>query len=102
MTVLVTATVVGDTEVFKRSLTEREEDYAKLAEEAQEAGAIHHRFGIVDERTVLISDEWDSAEAFRAFFARPELQQFMGEVGADISVQPTILIAEATESPDEF
>ena len=49
---------------------------------AQTVGAIHHRFGIGD-GFVLVVDEWESAEQFEAFFSNPDLQAFIGEIGAD-------------------
>jgi len=48
VSVLVIAKFQGDTEVFRQSLADRGDEFAKYAESAQSAGAIHHRFGIGD------------------------------------------------------
>ena len=46
-------------------------------------------------------DEWESAEHFQQFFANPELQAFIGSVGA-APAPPELTITEAVASPDEF
>ena len=48
MSVLVIVKFQGDTSVFRQSLADRGDEFAKYAESAQSAGAIHHRFGIGD------------------------------------------------------
>ena len=51
---------------------------------------------------VLVEDEWESAEQFQAFFADAELQKFIGEIGGDMSAEPTLSIARAVASADQF
>jgi quinol monooxygenase YgiN len=60
----------------------------------------HHRFGIGDGFVVLV-DEWESVEQFQQFFANPELQAFIGSVGA-APAPPEITITEAITSSDQF
>ena len=67
---------------------------------ARAKGAIHHRFGVGD-GFVMIVDEWASAEHFQRFFANPELQAFIGSVGAD-PAPPEITLTAAISSPDQF
>jgi hypothetical protein len=67
---------------------------------ARAAGGIHHRFGI-GEGFVVIVDEWESAGHFQQFFGQPELQAFIGQVGAD-PAPPEIIIAAAVSSPDQY
>jgi hypothetical protein len=67
---------------------------------ARSAGAIHHRFGIGD-GFVLIVDEWGSVEQFQQFFSNPELQAFIGSVGA-APAPPEITVSEAVTSSDQF
>jgi hypothetical protein len=100
MSVLVIGKFQGDTDVFRRSLTERAGDFEKVADRARAAGGIHHRFGIGD-GFVTIVDEWESVEQFQAFFADPELGAFIGSVGA-APEPPEIIVAEAVSSPDQF
>ena len=101
MTVLVQMRMDGDTEIFAKSLTERADEYRAIAEQAKAAGAVHHRFGIGD-GYVLVSDEWVTEQAFLDFLTRPDLQQFISEVGGDVTQPPDVLITEAIESPDQF
>ena len=50
---------------------------------------------------VVVIDEWESVEQFEQFFGDPELQAFIGEIGANPG-PPEMIIAEAVPSPDEF
>lgn len=101
MSVIVSGKFAGDSAKFQQSLVERKDEYEAIAERARSVGAIHHRFGIGD-GYVLVVDEWESPEQFQAFFADPQLQQFISENGADMSREPEIVIAQAVSSPDEF
>ncbi len=101
MSVLITAKIKGDTAMFRRSMSDRAGEFEKTAERGREAGALHHRFGI-GEGYVLVVDEWETAEQFEKFFGDPELQAFIGSVGADASTAPEITVTEAISSPDQF
>ena len=100
MSVLIIAKFQGDTAKFRQSLTERAGEYAKLAEASKAVGGLHHRFGVGD-GFVLVVDEWESVEHFQKFFADPELQAFIGTVGA-APEPPEIIVAEAVTSADQF
>ena len=100
MSVLITGKFPGDTAKFRQALTDRAEEFAKIADTARSAGAIHHRFGIGD-GFVIIVDEWESAEHFQRFFANPDLQAFITSVGAD-PAPPELAITDAVASPDQF
>jgi hypothetical protein len=79
---------------------DRAGEFATIAEQAKAAGGIHHRFGIGD-GFVLIADEWDSVEHFQQFFSNPDLQAFIGSVGAEPG-PPEITIAASVDSPDQY
>jgi hypothetical protein len=96
----VTGKFQGDTASFRRALTDRAGEFEKIAVIARSSGGIHHRFGIGD-GFVLIVDEWQTAEQFEQFFTNPELQTFIGSVGADPG-PPDITVAEAVTSPDQY
>ncbi len=100
MSVLVVGKFQGDTAKFRAALTERAGEFAKIADQARAAGGIHHRYGIGD-GFVVISDEWESVEHFQQFFGNPELQAFIGSVGA-APVPPEVTVAEAITSPDQY
>jgi hypothetical protein len=100
MSVLVIGRFQGDTAKFRQSLDQRSGEFVAITEQAKAAGGIHHKFGIGD-GFVMIVQEWESAEHFERFFANPDLQAFIGTIGA-APVPPEIDFAEAITSPDEF
>ena len=100
MSVLFTGKFQGDTATFRQALTDRTGEFAKISEMARATGGIHHRFGIGDGFVVII-DEWETAEQFQQFFSNPDLQAFIGSIGA-APVPPEITIAEAVDSPDQY
>jgi hypothetical protein len=99
MSVLVIGKFPGDTAKFRQSLADRAGEFEKYGEMGKAAGAIHHRFGIGDGCVVVI-DEWESVEHFQKFFSNPELQAFIGEIGA--AGAPEMTVCEAVASPDEY
>jgi hypothetical protein len=100
MSVLIVGKFQGDTARFRAALVERADEFVSITENAKAAGAVHHRFGIGD-GFVLLVDEWDSVDSFQKFFADPNLQAFIGSVGAAPS-PPELTITEAITSPDQF
>jgi hypothetical protein len=100
MSMLVIGKFQGDTAKFRRALTERSGEFAKISDMARSAGGIHHRFGVGD-GFVMIIDEWETAEQFQQFFSNPDLQAFIGSVGA-APAPPEITVAEAVASPDQY
>ena len=100
MSVLVIGKFKGDTAKFRQALTDRADEFAKIADAAKTVGALHHRFGVGD-GYVIIVDEWESIEPFQKFMADPELQAFIGSVGA-ASEPPEVIVAEAVISSDQF
>jgi hypothetical protein len=100
VSVLVIGKFQGDTDVFRQALVERADEFLAISERSKTVGAIHHRFGIGD-GFVMVIDEWETAEQFTAFFSDPELQQFIGEIGA-AGGPPEMIFCEAVSSPDQF
>jgi hypothetical protein len=100
MSVLITSRFQGDTAVFRQALVDHAGDLAKFSEISRSAGAIHHRFGVGD-GFVLVVDEWESVEQFQQFFANPDLQALIGQMGA-ADVPPEITVTEAINSADMF
>jgi quinol monooxygenase YgiN len=100
MSVLVIGKFKGDTGKFRQALTDRADEFAKIAAESRSVGAIHHRFGIGDGVVVLV-DEWESVEQFQQFFSNPDLQAFIGSVGA-APAPPELTVTEAVTSADQF
>jgi hypothetical protein len=100
MSVLVIGKFKGDTVKFRQALADRADEFAKIADGAKTVGALHHRFGVGD-GYVIIVDEWESVEHFQKFMANPDLQAFIGSVGA-APEPPEVIVAEAVTSPDQF
>jgi hypothetical protein len=100
MSVLVIGKLKGDTAKFRASLTERAAEYEKWGAAARAAGGLHHRFGVGD-GYVVVSDEWESVGHFEQFFGNPEIQAFIGSVGA-APEPPEMIISEAVASADQY
>jgi hypothetical protein len=100
MSVLVTGKFQGDTAKFRQALVDRAGEFVKIADMARGEGAIHHRFGIGD-GFVMIVDEWETVEQFQRFFSNPDLQAFIGSVGA-APAPPEVTVTDAITSPDQF
>jgi len=100
MSVLIIAKFAGDTGKFRQALADRAGEFASFGEQSRSAGALHHRFGVGDGFVVVI-DEWQSVEHFQKFFSDPELQAFIGGIGAEPG-PPELIFAEAISSPDQF
>jgi hypothetical protein len=100
MSVIIVGKFQGDTATFRRSLTERASEFEKWGALGRAAGAIHHRFGVGD-GFVLVVDEWESVEQFQQFFGNPELQAFVGSIGAAAD-PPEMTISEAVASADQY
>ena len=103
MSVLITVKVKGDLATFRTSLEQRSGEFVKVADRAREMGGLHHRFGADEAGGYVIAyDEWQSPQHFEQFFGDPEMQAFVGSIGADMSVPPEITITEAISTPDQF
>jgi len=100
VSVLIIGKLQGDTAKFRQALTDRADEFAKIADTARAAGAIHHRFGVGDGFVVIV-DEWENAEHFQRFFADPDLQAFIGSAGA-APAPPELTVTEAVASSDQF
>jgi quinol monooxygenase YgiN len=100
MSVLIVGKFQGDTAKFRQALVDRAAGFAQIADTARTAGAIHHRFGAGD-GYIIIVDEWESADHFQKFFGNPDLQAFIGSVGA-APAPPELIVTEAITSPDQF
>ena len=100
MSVLVIATLKADKAAFERIVADRGEEMKAISARGKAAGAIHHRFGVGADGTVVIIDEWSSGEAFQKFFSDPEIAAIMQDSG--VQGPPEVLIVEALETLDQF
>ncbi len=100
MSVLVIVKIKADKAAFERLVAERGDEMREISSRGRAAGALHHRFGMGNDGTVLILDEWSSAEAFQQFFSDPAIAAVMQDSG--VQGAPEVLIVEALETPDQF
>lgn len=99
MSVLVFVKVAADKAAFEKVVAERGDDMKVISTRGKAAGAIHHRFGLGADGTVVVLDEWNSAEAFMKFFDDPEIAAIMQDSGA--MGPPEVTIVEAIETSDQ-
>jgi hypothetical protein len=100
MSVLVNVKFEGDTALFRQSLAARADEFAKWSNLGRASGCVHHRFGVGD-GFVVVDDEWESVEDFEQFFSNPELQAFIGQIGA-APAPPQLTFSEAVASSDQY
>ena len=100
MSVLVIVKLKANRDAFAKIIAERGEEMAAISARGKAAGAIHHRFGLGDDGTVVVLDEWDSAEHFSKFFDNPEIAQLMAD--GMIEGPPEVTIVDAVASADQF
>jgi heme-degrading monooxygenase HmoA len=100
MTVLVIVKIAADKAAFEKLIAERGDEMKEISSRGKAAGAVHHRFGLNDDGTVVVLDEWDSEENFHKFFSDPEIGAIMQDSGA--KGPPEFLIVNALTTPDQF
>ena len=100
MSVVVIGKFKGDVAKFEGLIQTRAADFEAVSAEAKTKGALHHQF-IAGDGEVVIIDEWESAEAFRSFFAsQPVIPQLMAE--SDVQGPPDFSFYSPMASPDKF
>ena len=102
MSVLMELRFPGESAALQRSVEQNRDEFLSIAKRAKERGAIHHSFYAHDGEIVVV-DEWESAEAFQAFYAAEEknIGKLMSDAGiAGPSDRPAFF--EKLELGDEF
>jgi len=91
-----------DVDRFRQTLENRRDSLLEISGRGKEAGAIHHAFYANEDGTsVLVVDEWESADAFNSFFsASPDIGELMGEAG--VSNEPRPEFWRKLDTPDAF
>jgi heme-degrading monooxygenase HmoA len=102
MSVFTMMTVPADPRRVQQVMEANEDSWQALNARAKEHGALHHRFlASGDGATIAVFDEWESAEAFQAFFeASPEIPRLMGEAG--VTSEPQFMVWQPLDTPDAF
>jgi heme-degrading monooxygenase HmoA len=96
-----TLRVPADANELERRAAENPGRMQAIADDAKTRGAISHRFYANDAGDIMVVDEWESPEAFQAFFAaHPEIQDLMAEVG--VTTEPTVTFWRELDTHDRF
>ena len=99
MSALIVMRVPGDTAQFQAFMAANGELVEGLTEKAKAGGCLSHLFAVGDGEVVVV-DEWGSAEQFQNFISSPEIQQVMGQMGAQ--GEPQVTVADRKGFPGEF
>ena len=101
MSVLMTLRVAGDAASVERYAAENPDRMKAIADDAKSRGALSHRFCADEDGTIMVIDEWESAEAFQAFFAaHPEIGEIMAAAG--VTAEPDIAFWRQLDTHDQF
>jgi heme-degrading monooxygenase HmoA len=101
MAVLMTLRLQGDPSKVEEYASQNQDKMAEIAERGRAAGATSHRFYGSDDGTILVVDEWDSPESFRAFFeADEDIPAMMQSVG--VTSEPEVTFWRKLTTYDEF
>jgi heme-degrading monooxygenase HmoA len=99
MSVVIIARMKVAPSALEEQFTSQEDTFKAVSEDAKKAGAIHHRF-LAGDGEVVIVDEWNTAEAFQAFFADPRIAGLMQNAG--VAGPPEVSVYQQMDSPDLF
>lgn len=99
MSVLVIMTVPGDTAQFEAFVAANAGRVEELTDKAKAGGCLAHRFAVGDGQVVVV-DEWESPEQFQVFISAPDIQEVLGQMGAQ--GEPQVTFAHAKGFPGEF
>jgi hypothetical protein len=87
MSVLVVLKIPVDADGLRKAAGEHGDLMREISGRGREQGAIHHDFYAGNDGSVIVVDEWDSAESFQGFFESEgqnigQLMQAAGATGA--------------------
>ena len=99
MSAIVVVRIKVDPAEFQRVERERGDEFRKVSDDARAHGCLHHRFALGDGEVAVI-DEWETGEAFLAFFDNPTVASFMEDAG--VQGPPDVAIYEAVATVDQF
>jgi heme-degrading monooxygenase HmoA len=101
MPVLMTLHAHGDVAALEQRAAADPGGMQAIADKAKAHGCRSHRFYGADDGSMMVVDEWESPEAFNAFFeASPEIQVMMREIG--VTEQPEVTFWRELDTHDAF
>jgi quinol monooxygenase YgiN len=100
MSVIMTLRVQGDPGKLERLANEKQDVLQSIAERAQAAGVIAHRF-YGTEGQIMVVDEWPDAESFTRFYEaeQAEIGPMMAEVATG---EPEITFWRKLDTHDDI
>src|SRR4051794_24521445 len=100
MSVIVTIWFMGDPDKFEQLAKDKKEEIMAIAERAQTAGVVAHRF-YGSEDQVMVVDEWPDEESFQSFFEAE--QGTIGPMlpGAGVTSEPQVRFWRVLDTPDK-
>lgn len=101
MSVMMGMRIEVDPERFMQVVREEDERIQAISRRAKEMGALHHMF-LAGDGEVMVADEWESEEAFRAFFAAESEGIGMLMQKAGVTSQPEPRFWKPLETSDRF
>lgn len=100
MSVIVLIRFKTDAETLERVAGEQADVVRRIAENARSRGALHHCFVEADGE-VMVIDEWETADAFQAFFeGNEEIPGVLAAAG--VAGPPEITVHRKLDTPDIF
>jgi len=99
MSILVRVTVPADVATFRAFFASHADEMVAVAQRAKGMGCTSHRFAVGDGE-VVVTDIWESREAFEAFFSDPEIGQIMAQSGA--SGPPVFQFNDIVDTADSY
>ena len=86
---------------FEQLANDNRDLLMRIAEDGKSKGAIHHQLVEDTDGTMFVLDEWESEEAFHAFFdGQKELPRLFEAAG--VSSPPTSTSYRVLSTPDSF
>ena len=100
MSVIVTIRVPANPAKFREFANSNQDKLRTILEDAKSKGCLHHRFAL-GESSVLVVDEWETAEGFQSFFqGNHGVAEAMA--AAEATGEPYIAFDEAIDTADKI
>jgi heme-degrading monooxygenase HmoA len=81
---------------------EHAETLKRMGDEGRSQGCLHHAFVEDTDGNVLVVDEWETEEAFSAFFAAQAANIVQMAADAGVTGPPTSTAYRILDTPDRF
>lgn len=101
MSVVITVQIPVKAAALEGVSAEQGELMRTIAEDGRSKGATHHMFAADPDGNAVVVDEWESEDAFHAFFdSQPDVPKLMADLGA--SGPPVVTAYRVLDTPDRF